>query len=529
MAFRGLVAPLPVGLEGLTGTKNVSRVRRTQLLQAEGITYESGNLEKEGGADKYNSTAITGTPSILAGHDWDHDGATQRMVVFTSAGTLLKDSGSGAFATTLDSGLSVSSPCTPVFVEGGKEAAANNRKLFFFSENNQVQVLSADGATTSNLATPPADWSGSNQPTVGFLHKDRLWGCGNPNDRHRLYYSTLTDHEDFTGAGAGTLSVFPGDGQGIVAAVSFRGVIVVFKKPRGIYVVDTRPTDVADWSVSKLNGNLGVACAGVVTPALDDIIFIDTGGDIRALSATDTFGDVGTDSLSDPMDMDPFIRERLDLTQMRRWRMQYYSTKREVHIACTTVGETTNDARLVMDFNLTGIVRFRFSQRDTPVSMWSRERDGRPELMMGEDNGFIWRLDQSAKSKDGVGYASIFQSPEDDLSSLDPSLATVRKEGKFLELVVEPRGNWNLTVEIIWDGSEHETVFFNMGVAGGALGSFLLGTDILAGAQVLSRKRRITGGGRRFSLRGSNDGANQDFSAARFFLHFKPGNERITV
>jgi len=188
MSFGGLIAEIPAGLNGLNGTKNLSLLGVSDLLSALNLSYADGTMQKEGGAAKYNSSAITGAPAILGGWDWNHNGATQRMVVVTDGGKILKDSGAGTFGTTLATGLTVTDasgdPVAPVFAEGGKEAAANDRKLFIFTGRNQVQVLAADGAATSNLATPPADWTGANQPRFGLVHEGRMWGGGNVNEKY---------------------------------------------------------------------------------------------------------------------------------------------------------------------------------------------------------------------------------------------------------------------------------------------------------------------------------------------------------
>ena len=36
-----------------------------------------------------------------------------------------------------------------------------------------------------------------------------------------------------------------------------------------------------------------------------------------------------------------------------------------------------------------------------------------------------------------------------DMAFLDPKLGVLRKNFHFLELVVEPKGNWNLTVDVV--------------------------------------------------------------------------------
>ena len=527
MPFTGEIAELTIGQTGLTGTKNPATVNVEALLTAQNLSYSEGTLQKEPGTAKYNSSAIASTPSILGGHDWHPVDGTQRMVVVTSTGNLLKDAGTGDFATTLASSLTVTPDVVPQFIEGGKEAAANNRKLFIFTGLNAVQVLSGDGATTSALATPPSDWSGGNQPRVGTIHEGRLWGAGNTNDPHRLYYSITTDHEDLTGSGSGTLAIYPGEGLGIVGIYSFRSGLAVFKHPRGIYFVDTSDPSVANWKVTKITDQIGTAWIGTSAAVENDVYFLDIAGNVRTLQTTDEFGDVSSTSVSDIHDMDPFIRDNLNFEHVRKWHMIYYTTKREVHIAVTGTGATTNNSRLVVDLNRRDLPRFRFSSFDTPVSLWTRLVDNVPELTGGANDGFVRRMDQSIRSHDGTGIPSVFQSPHWDLAHIDPQLGILRKNGAFLELVLEPKGTWNLSVDILWDGAIHETIQFNMGTTGASLGSFVLGTSKLTEEGLVNHKKRITGGGRRFGLIGSNSGDTQDFSLGRFYLHFHRGDEAL--
>lgn len=181
---------------------------------------------------------------------------------------------------------------------------------------------------------------------------------------------------------------------------------------------------------------------------------------------------------------------------------------------------------MVIDLNAQN-PRFRFSDRDVNHTLWLRkDTDNVPKLLMGSSGGFVYKLDQTTTNKDSLGYNSTFQSAHIDFSHIDPVLATKEKNGQFLELVVEPTGNWNLAVDIYWDNKYTQTVYFNMGTTGAALGTFVLGTDSLGGDAVLNRKRRIIGGGRRFSIACSNNGANESFSVARFYIHFLVGDER---
>ena len=180
-----------------------------------------------------------------------------------------------------------------------------------------------------------------------------------------------------------------------------------------------------------------------------------------------------------------------------------------------------------MDMNRQEILRFRTSDRDIVRSMWlQKDSTGVERPFIGDDVGFVRRLDEANRNIDGAGYEGSFQTSHLDFSHIDPRFATVRKNFRFLEAVVETTGNHNLNVDIFLDGIFSESVSFNLGVTGAALGTFVLGTDKLSSSAALNRKRRISGSGRRISLLGKNSGANEDFALSKMLVHFTLGADR---
>lgn len=646
--YQGQIFEIPIGLGGLVGTRNQAAITPDRLIKATNIMFDSKTVRKEGGATLYNATAISGTPTILGGADWWPVDSVQRMVVIGSDGKLYKDTGSGSFGTTLASGLSVSDT-VPIFVEGGKEAAAEDRKLFTFTGKNAVQVLAADGSvttilgavaaptaptaalagtgagnvdngthswkitivvggvsgettggtasnqinvvdkttngkialsniplgpdgttarkvyrtvagdtgdyklvgtianntdttftdnvadaslgaiapTTNTATTAPADWTGSSQPSFGLIHGGRLWGGGNLNDPHRLYYSTTLDHENFVGSGAGSLAIYPGSGERIVGAISFKGLVIVWKFPSGIYAVDTNDPSVANWTIATISRGVGGVSPAGAAICDNDVKFLDATGHIHTLSAVQEFGDVSTSDITHFGDMYSFVEDNINIGRLRYARSVYYSARRELHIALAGLGSTVNNTRLVVDLNIPETIRFRFSDRDINESMWLRKDVNNIQRpVFGDNAGFVWLMDQASRFKNGAGYSSVFQTPAMDFGWLDPALATKRKLGQFLEVTVEPKGNWNAAADIYWDGRLVQTTYFNMGSTGATLGSFVLGTDKLGADAVVNRKRRIAGSGRRFSVAFRNSGAGEDFAIGRVYLHAKVGDER---
>jgi len=524
VSYSGQIIELPVGNDGLTGTKNLSQAKPQQLLQATNLTYENGTLQKEGGTALYSSGFIVSSgTSILAGVDWNPSEGVQRQIIVAGTGRVLRDTGAGTFPVTMVNGLNFTDT-VPVFVEGGAEAQGNARLLFLISEKNEIHTVSGDSTVMQPFASGAADWTGSDQPVSGMIHEGRLWACKD----HRWYYSRTTNHKSFVSGDAGQLNVYPGEGEELVGGVSFKGVIVTWKKPLGIYIIDTSSVTISQWRVTRLTGAIGGFSPYSAVIIDDDILFMDNGGNLHLISTITEFGDIGSRNLSQIADLGPFIRENFNLAKLDIVRSVYYSAKRQAHFAMASLGSTPNNRRLVVDFNRLDIPRFSVSDRDRPQSMWLRkDANNIPRPIYGSDQGRVYLMDQDSRSHAGAAYNGQFQTPHTDLSFADQSLGTKRKLGDFLELVVEPKGNWNLNVDILWDGAIRDTVAFNMGETGGTLGSFILDTDVLGGDQVLNKKRRITGGGRRISLQGRNSGLGEDFSVAKMYLHFRVSDERL--
>lgn len=525
MAYKGAVVEIPLGTDGLTGTKNLSQAPPGYLSEATNVCYHDGTVRKEGGAAKFNATAITAAPTILGGFEHRTNALAQRTLIACSDGKLYKDTGDTTFSVTLKTGLSTS--MRPYFVEAGKEAAANDRKTFVFTGTNVVQVLADDGATTGDIATPPSDWASTNQPTFGLHHNFRLMGAGNANDPHRLYYSDPDDHEDFSTAQAGSLAIYPGEGEALVAGFSWKGRVILFKRPRGIYVVNMESAVTNDWTVERLSSSVGMASPWAWAQTESDIVFMDSTGAVQSLTSTlSNLGEVEGRSLGQTADLDALLRNEIKLSELDEVRAVFYVARREIHFAYTRSTGTVNNSRLVLDLNRPDKVRFRLSPRDVCTAMWlRRDTNGIPRIQVGDNAGFVRTLDQDTRSKDGAGYPARFTTVPTDLGYADGALAHKKKNAAFLELIYEPTAFNAVQCTLNWDNQRQETVNFTLATSGTALGSFVLGTHQLGSSGYNSIRRRITGGGKYVSLSFFNSAAAEDFSIARAKLYFKPGAE----
>lgn len=142
-----------------------------------------------------------------------------------------------------------------------------------------------DGTTFQSLAGTP--------PSFGFSvsHANRQWAAGNTAAPSRLYYSVSNDPEDWVGVGSGSIDIDPGDGDGIVALLSWKSELWVFKGHEKLSIHRISGTTTSDF-VRKIFVT-GISAAGPTSifPVGDDFAFWSPRGSCHSLTNTANFGD----------------------------------------------------------------------------------------------------------------------------------------------------------------------------------------------------------------------------------------------
>ncbi len=525
MAFRGIQATLPVGLQGLHGSRNPSKLGPGHLFLVEGVDYDGDVLIKDGGAEKLNASALGDPSKILAGTNWSPASGEHHDVVVLDNGDILKDTGAGTFGTTLAT-INVPTIFPPFFVRAGGEAVGEPRKLFIFSEGDQVQVVLGNANTAADIATPPADWA-SSFPIFGGAHANRVFAGGNASDPHRLYYTGTADHEDYSAGG--TLAIFPGEGDQILGAVSFRGILIVYKFPVGVYIVDTRDPDVANWSVTRLNGVVGAASPWAIIQISNDILIMDGFGNFHLQSAVDDISDVSASNISRLIDFNVFMRDNVNRSSIKKAMGAWYADKSKAWFMLPRSGATDNALRVVIDFN-NGQVgpRFLTSLRDEGSALWMRpDGTGSDRPTLGDYDGFVWLMDDEERNKDGDAYAMSLETGDNNFAFLEPGLAGKAKNGQFLEISADLVHQTEVFVTPVWDGLPIDPIEFTLGNASAVLGSFELGVDMLGASGVVTDRKKLDGQGRRLKLIIENESMDEEVRISEVRVDFQVADERI--
>jgi len=501
---------IPCGKGGLNSMETVGEFPVEDLLHAQNLTFEDDTWQKEPGAAKLNTTAISGTPAVVGLHYFE---SVPAVVAATSDGKIITVV-TGGIGTTLKTGLG--SNKLTVFVE--VLGAASTQKVVSFNGYDQPQVWDGVAANTSNLATPPTDWTGTDQPPAGVMHHGRLFAWLG----HNIYYSTVTDHEDFTSAGSGVLRVYPGEGEKIVAAVSFAGRLFIFKSPYGIYWLDDSDYGTpANWFIKKLSSVIGMAGPLGLAMVDTDVLFLGSDALIHQLTTVQEFGDVRASSVLHEK-LGGYLRSTIKMSRLDRANAYYHSLKREWSLNFTSSGSSVNDRRLTVDVHNPESPRCRWSDRDVAEAACMYSVSGLRIPIIGDDSGVVWKLDQETRSKEGAAYIARFETGEIPLFEGGARRGNLKE----IELIFKPTGVHNLSLEIFKDGVLAETILVDMGSIGAALGSFILDTDILGTGGVLNRIKKLSGDARRIKLAGYNGGVGQNFSLSEILIHFTKGSRR---
>lgn len=529
MGYTGTEVPIPIGTLGLRTDEAQTNLPPNALIKANNVALYSGRIEKVRGTTKYNSTALT--DAVVAIYDWWPTPSLQRLIAVCADGEVYRDTGDGTFSSGVAIGSIGSSPTlTNVthITEGGSESAGLDKHLFIFTDADQIQVIDADGSTLSDLSGPSADWAAGNYPTFGLVYQGRLCVMGSAADRHRLYFSTATNHEDFTTGSPPTFSVFPGEGDGIKCAAIYRGLLFIFKEPYGVYILDGRNPTTTNWTVSRYSDSFGVSSPHAILQILTDLVAANSFGSYTSLQASDSFGDFEAgDVLSNNL-VEDYIRSQFATTGISTSQAIYYPERKLAYFTAHSSTTSGPDRMLILDASR-GQLKILMDTKEVPNCLALRRDSSRIQRpMYGSTDGHIYLMDQSTYNVDGEAFLGEFQTVYTDFSFAGSELAGKNKIFDFLQVNFIPTGNNDFYIDVYIDGELRQTLTFTQ-YYGAALDSFELDVDSLSGDPAGNRQRQPLKScvGNKISFRVYNNNFNEAFKVERLIVGFRISDEKV--
>src|SRR3990167_2410431 len=180
MPYKGQSYTIPLSKGGFNGARNFDGVPSEDFVEpSRNINLHHKGRGRRGGTQHVNGTAVTSVNEILGGYQFRLKNGTEFVVFLGDNGGLYKD-----YTTTIKTGMSTTAkPCFETM----------ENELYAVDSQTSPQTWDGVAAGTSNITSPPADWSGTNQPSFVVKHgrgnSERLWFSGVNTFEEKLYYS----------------------------------------------------------------------------------------------------------------------------------------------------------------------------------------------------------------------------------------------------------------------------------------------------------------------------------------------------
>lgn len=532
MAYRGSQFTFPAGQGRLTGNVNHDAVPLGDLITYNNGRYDGQTWRKAPGITAYDT--VSGGPNILGAINYTPASGTHRIITACSDGAVYRESSGDIDDATLVSGLTFTDPV--IFVPAGEQTVSTNRKLLMFSKGVTPYYIDADASTMTALTNVPSDWASTNQPAAAVYHDSRIAAWGNDNFTHAIYFSNLLDHTDFSTSDPPIIDVAPGFSEGIRCCFSYLPeTLYVWKFPLGIFRLDTSNITGLVIPRETIKTDIGGGGPRGVARVKDDVWFISNNGHIHSLTAVQNAEDTRDSDITALLGFEEWIADTVDLSAINNCVLHYDSNRQEVWAMYRSKSSVNglNDIGLVIDVGDPQYPRPAIENRGEYFeTIFKRlETDGTFQSYCGGVDGIIRKLNQTARSIDGIGYSFVAEYPENDFSSSDPALAEREKRYDALEISINPTGSQEISAEVFVDGISRKTIGLSLGTAGTAVyDDPVLGiydTARYVGGEVVSHKVPLGVRGRRIGVKLSNSGANEDVAITKLVVHYMPQGTEI--
>lgn len=534
--YDGQIAVIPLGSAGIYTDGPQTSIPPTALIRAINCTYYNNILQKAYGSRIWNSQPL---PSgVVQGLEMYPDAQSQNQRIYT----MLVDGSVYRFKNFFTNEEITPTGSAPTnlntnnytcMVVGGNELVNNPKKLFLFSGYDPVQVITGDGVTRSNISLPALDWSGTQQPFGGVMHRGRLFAWGNDNSPHQLYVSSATNHEDFTTTPL-NFNVYPGEYDGVVCCKVFRGVLYIFKYPLGIYYLNDTNADSSMWYIQKFSDDFGACSPQSAETVNDDLLVANNYGSLSSLKASLIFGNFMASDVFHMIGCFRFAQEEIRADVINKRALIYYGKKRQLFMSYQSHVDKFYDRMAMIDYKNQQLPpKAAFIDKDQPNCLFNvRDQFKVPKPFYGANDGNIYEMDVAdhwvGNQTDRRAYKFDAQTPHMDFSLGSSILGDQVKLFDFLVIEYEATGDWNVNIEVYIDSRFAGLYTCNLS-SRSDLDEFPLGDSVVDGLTPFYRKFPIYGEGKCISLRFYNAEVGQDVRLVKARIYYRMSGQQASV
>ncbi|KKN21162.1 hypothetical protein LCGC14_0928180 [marine sediment metagenome] len=450
---------------GLNTNASTLMVPKEDLTHATNVEFTLlGIREKRRGSSKLNSLPIVQGHSVTGLFEWEKSTGSRNFYIASTTGIIHQD-------------------VSGVFTERAAGFSTNANRRWTWANWLGTRLVGCNGDTFAQTTTDGSAWTTLTTTPATCLapiaHRRRLFIL--EANSSIVYYSALNDPTDFAGAGSGSFQIASTEGGFLTGVASHLGVLVIFKE-RSIHILygdSPTSTDPDPFVLKPLVIGVGAVSHNSIQTVTGqegtDLLFASKDG-IVSLKNIQEFGDFRPSLITEKIKPD---FRGLSSSRLKLSSAAFYPRKGQYYFAAAKSGSSEND--IILKYTILNKA-WSIVHSSNAHNILGVKRDTATEDLIvysGDDDGYVWQLDDNSFNDDGVAFEASYSTPW-----LDMGRPSIKKSfGPKLLIFHEAVGDYNLTVSWSIDFATPTSTTINMSGGCAALGSFILGQDRLCVSQ----------------------------------------------
>jgi hypothetical protein len=385
---------------------------------------------------------------------------------------------------------------------------------------NKVYSFRMEGTGNLNTRTFFANEitvDGTNGVKHITVHDHHLIAAGVENNLSTVYYSVYNDPDNFTGSGAGSVTI----SDQVVGIKGFREDLIVFCENSIHKLININ--DSSNIRIDPITENVGCLSGYSIQEIGGDLVFLAPDG-IRTVAGTARIGDVelGTVSkqiqplLSDlARNIDDFTVTSLVIREKSQYRL-YYTNPLSVNSA---------------QEGIIGTLRpngFQWSETKglevTDVNS-NFDQNGVEVYYHGDTNGFVYTHDVG-HSFDGTNINAIYETPDYDYGDFG-TLKTLH----YIKISITPEGTVQPTLTVKFDFGnldvpQPDSILLDSVPEPATFSNAIFGQAIFGAAEQPLVRESLVGSGHSNNFRFSSNDSNAPYIVNGFYVDYIPSGRR---
>jgi hypothetical protein len=327
MGARGLSFDLTDFTGGLNTFDPEFSTPLAQSPDLDNLVILDRGFKKRQGDVAWNSSAMVSTSTPIVGLGYmKFNGGTEFLNAV--AGTkFFVDSGLAGTMADTTGAVSITSGTNNIWTA----VPFNNLQIWFGGGPDNPFKYSGSGTATALVGTPPS-------ATTGFTANNRLFAISTTANPSRIFWSVLTNQDDWTGAGSGNADVSISDGEALQCGIQVGADSAILFKNSSTHLMILSS---APFPIYQLQRGVGIAGRYAWAYA-DGVIYFMTPGR-RMLSTSDGINfDIYPNDIND-------IWDSINVNRIANVQASFYRPLEWVIFSVSTGSSTTNNYLIVWD------------------------------------------------------------------------------------------------------------------------------------------------------------------------------------